>query len=58
MRVGRGLIAGMTSVIGPTAGFSTIQLGDSILGRGAIVGRPEIGAILGSSLVGTQSMAG
>ena len=55
MRVGRALIAGMTSVIGPTGGFSTIQLGEAILGRGAIIGRPETGAVLGSTKVGDQS---
>jgi phage tail-like protein len=58
MRVGRGLIVAMTSVIGPTGGFSPIQLGDAILGRGAIVGRPEPSAILGSARVGEHSVVG
>jgi hypothetical protein len=48
----------MTSVIGPTGGFATIQLGDAILGRGAIIGRPETGAIVGSTNVGVQSVVG
>jgi phage tail-like protein len=58
MRVGRGLIVAMTSVIGPTGGFSPIQLGDAILGRDAIIGRPEPGAILGSARVGEYSAVG
>jgi phage tail-like protein len=41
MRVGRGLHVGLASVIGRTGGFATAQLGGSVLGRGAIVGRPD-----------------
>jgi len=58
MRVGRGLMLEVNSVIGPTGAFSTLQLGSSVLGRGAIVGRPETGAILGSSKLGGDSLVG
>jgi hypothetical protein len=58
MRVGRGLMLEVSSVIGPTGAFSTVQLGGSVLGRGAIVGRPQTGGILGSSNLGTDSVVG
>lgn len=58
MRVGRGLMLEVNSVIGPTGAFSTLQLGSSVLGRGAIIGRPETGAILGSSKLGGDSRVG
>jgi phage tail-like protein len=58
MRVGRGLMLEVSSVIGPTGAFSTVQLGGSVLGRGAIVGRPQTGGILGSSNLGTDSVIG
>lgn len=40
MRVGRGLHVGISSGIGRTGGFRTLQLGGSTLGRNGIVGRP------------------
>ncbi len=45
MRVGLGLHAAISSVIGPTGGFATVQLDRSVLGRGTIVGRPENGTV-------------
>jgi phage tail-like protein len=52
MRVGRGLLVEMSSVIGPTGGFSPFQTGGSVLGRGAILGKPSEGDTLGNSRVG------
>lgn len=52
MRVGRGLHVGLLSTIGRTGGFDTLQLGESSLGRGAVVGRPDHGARVGQDGVG------
>jgi len=58
MRVGRGLMLEVNSVIGPTGAFSTLQIGSSVLGRGAIIGRPQTGAILGSSKLDGDFLVG
>jgi phage tail-like protein len=58
MRVGRGLMLEVSSVIGPTGAFSPVQLGSSLLGRGAIIGRPNSGGTIGSSNLGRDSMVG
>jgi phage tail-like protein len=58
MRVGRGLHVGLSSVIGRTGAFSTLQLGASRLGRGSIVGRPEPGTNVGNSRLGGDSLVG
>lgn len=55
MRVGRGLHVELSSVIGTTGGFVPIQLGAAALGRGAIVGRPEEGLALGTSILGNPA---
>lgn len=55
MRVGRGLHVGISSVVGPTGGFSTLQLGNGALGRGAILGRPSGGISVDGSRVGTTA---
>jgi hypothetical protein len=49
MRVGRGLHAGISSVIGRTAAFQTLQLGATSLGRDAIVGHPENAPVVGAT---------
>lgn len=59
MRVGRGLLVGVTSLVGQTGGFKTLQLGASTLGRGAIIGRPSLGGILpGDSRLGQDTQVG
>jgi phage tail-like protein len=58
MRVGRGLMLEVSSIVGPTGAFSTLQIGDSVLGRGAIAGRPEEGAAVGSNRVGANLKVG
>jgi phage tail-like protein len=58
MRLGLGLHLELSTVIGRTGSFATLQLDDSVLGRGAIVGRPELGTILGASRLGDDSRTG
>ena len=58
MRVGRALLLEISSVIGPTGGFSPIQLGGSALGRGTIIGRPGAGGRLASSTLGQNTIVG
>lgn len=53
MRVGRGLHLQISSVIGHTGGFATYVVGDALLGRGSILGRPVVGARAGSGRVGS-----
>jgi phage tail-like protein len=58
MRVGRALLLEISSVIGPTGGFSPIQLGGSALGRGTIIGRPGPGTHVASSTLGENTIVG
>lgn len=58
MRVGRGLHLEVSSSIGRTGGFSTLQLGAAALGRGAIVGRPETAVVPEASRLGRDSRVG
>ena len=58
MRVGRGLHVALTSVIGQGAGFRQWQLGDGLLGRGLILGKPEAGTSIGGSQLGRDSRVG
>lgn len=58
MRVGRGLLAGLTSVIGRSGGFDTAQVGGWHLGRSAVVGRPRAGSRLEASRLGQDSRVG
>jgi phage tail-like protein len=41
-RVGVGLHVGLASVIGRSSGFSPLLLGDAVLGKGYLLGRPEL----------------
>jgi phage tail-like protein len=58
MRVGRGLHVGISSTIGHTGGFRTLQLGGSALGRGFIVGRPEAGTVAGAGRLNVDTRVG
>lgn len=58
IRVGRGLHVGLTSLIGRSGGFTMLQTGSSLLGRGSIVGRPDAGTRLESSRLGSDSRVG
>ena len=55
MRVGRGLHLGLISLIGRTGGFTTLRLDQSRLGRGGIVGRPDLGTAPGLSRLGRDT---
>lgn len=41
LRVGKGLHVGLSAIVGRSSGFFPYQLGDSLLGRDAVVGRPD-----------------
>ncbi len=58
MRVGRGLHIALTSIIGRSDGFTQLQLGNALLGRGAILGKPEAGTVIGGSKLGEDSRVG
>ncbi len=58
MRVGRGLLIGLTSIIGPTEGFARFQLGSSVLGRAAILGYAQAGTVAGATVLGRDSQVG
>ena len=55
MRVGRGLHVGISSMVGATGGFSTMQVGGTPLGRGSILGRPSGAMAVDVSRVGTTA---
>ncbi|MCH9686950.1 MAG: hypothetical protein K0V04_36280 [Deltaproteobacteria bacterium] len=56
MRVGLGLHAGLTSVVGASGGFTRLQLGGSVLGRDGVVGRPSAGGTVGNARAGFTSL--
>ncbi len=58
MRAGRGLLVGLTSILGRTGGFTTAQVGRAALGRGAIVGRPLPGTRLSGGRLGGDTRVG
>jgi phage tail-like protein len=58
MRVGRGLQVELTSIIGRSGGFSQLQLGSATLGRGAILGRPDAGTVIGGGRLGEDTRVG
>jgi phage tail-like protein len=58
MRVGRGLHLAISSTVGRTGGFSTLQLGAAALGRGSIVGRPEMAVFPEASRLGRDTRVG
>jgi len=58
MRVGRGLHVALTSLIGRTSGFQSLQVDNSVLGRGTIVGRPGQGTSPGASRLGRDTRIG
>jgi phage tail-like protein len=58
MRVGRGLLLEISTVIGRTGGFDTLQASASALGVDRIVGRPEVGTTPGGSRLGQDTRVG
>jgi phage tail-like protein len=57
-RVGLGLYVGLTSLVGRSGRFVPLQVGGSLLGRDAVVGRPGAGTVLGASRLGEDSQTG
>jgi hypothetical protein len=41
-RVGVGLHVGISSAIGRSSGFAPLTVGDAVLGKGYVLGRPEL----------------
>jgi phage tail-like protein len=58
MQVGRGLYAGLTSLLGAGSGFGRLQVGASTLGRTDTLGRAGPGTTLGGSRLGRDSQVG
>lgn len=58
VRVGLRLHLGLTSLVGRTGGFGTLQVGGSLLGRNRVVGRPGPGTVPGASRAGEDSRVG
>jgi phage tail-like protein len=58
MRVGRGLLVDVSTVVGRTGGFSPFQIGTAVLGRGGIIGRPAEGGALGNARLGRDTRVG
>jgi phage tail-like protein len=58
MRVGRGLHVALTSIIGRSGGFDQLQLGNSTIGRGSVLGRALPGTVVGKSKLGEDSRPG
>ena len=58
MRIGRGLQLELTSILGRSGGFSTLQLGAGTLGRGQVLGRAANGLRPGSTTLGSGSRIG
>jgi phage tail-like protein len=57
MRVGLGLHAELTSIVGPSAGWRQAEIGGTSLGTDAIIGRPQQGIRPGGSRLGVDSRA-
>lgn len=58
MRVGHGLLLEVSSVIGRSGGWTSLQLGGSTLGRGTLLGRAAAGGRLGSATLGESMQVG
>lgn len=58
MRVGHGLLLEVSSVIGRSGGWVSLQLGGSTLGRGTLLGRAAAGGRLGSAALGESFQVG
>jgi phage tail-like protein len=58
MRVGQGLHVGLTTIVGQSDGWRTLQVGQAVLGRDGILGRPATGGALGATRVGKDTRVG
>ena len=57
-RIGRGLQIGLSTVIGSSGAFTTLQLGGATLGRSQVLGRPAAGLRPGNARLGQSSRLG
>jgi phage tail-like protein len=55
MRVGLGLYAELTSMVGPSAGWRQLKVGEGALGADAVIGRPQPGIKPGDSRLGVDT---
>lgn len=55
MRIGRGLRLELSSILGRSGGFSTLQVGAGTLGRSQVLGRPANGIRPGNARLGSAS---
>jgi phage tail-like protein len=58
MRVGLGLYAELTSIVGRTSGFGSVRAGHWLLGRKDVLGRPGPAGRFGSGQIGVDSVTG
>jgi phage tail-like protein len=58
MRAGIGLYVELTTIVGRSAAFGRLQVGGSLIGRGAVLGRPGPGTRIGGSRLGSDSRVG
>ncbi len=56
--IGRGLQIGLSTMVGPGRGFTTLQLGGATLGHSQVLGRPSAGLRPGNALLGRSSRVG
>lgn len=56
--LGRGLLMGLSTVLGPRRGFTPWQLGAGTLGRGQVLGQPMRGVRPGSAVLGRDNRMG
>lgn len=58
MRVGTGIHVGLSSMVGRTGEFEPTILGDTLLGRRSVLGRPDPGGHAGTARVGATARVG
>jgi len=58
LRLGQGMHVGLTTIVGESEGWRTLQVGQAALGRDGILGRPGLAGSLGASQVGKDTRVG
>jgi len=58
MRVGLGLLVGLSSAVGGSGNFTRAQVGAWSLGRDAVLGKPGTGTSVGNTRLGQGSRVG
>src|SRR5262249_21964868 len=52
------LLLEVSSIVGRTGGFSPMQLGAAVVGRGNTIGRPGEGSVIGTTRLGRETRVG